>query len=348
MGIPRIAPAFIWWFLILLGMTTLGVLTFNEVAFSAWPVLPRPVLVGIWWLAVVLHVLEAGIAFTLAAQSRHRLAWTLQTFLLGYPSLRLLRRALKTRGNVVWITGASSGIGEALAKAYAARGAKLVLSARRRDELERVASTCAPAECLVLPLDMLETGSFEAAVGDVLKRFSRLDVMVHNAGISSRSLVKDTELHVHKRIMDVNYFGVVALTRAVLKTKARFIVVSSVTGKIGSPMRSAYAASKHALHGFFDALRSEGIAVTLACPGYVRTEITLKALTGDGGLHNKSDTQVARGAAPEKVADQIIAASESGRSELYVGDLSKEWLALWLKRLVPGVLEPILRGQVPK
>ena len=165
-------------------------------------------------------------------------------------------------GQVVWITGASSGIGEALTLAFAKCGAKLVLSARRRDELERVAAKCGAADVFVLPMDLAKSDHFDALAAQVLERFGRIDVVVHNGGVSQRALVKDTQMEVHRRVMEVNYFGTVALTRAVLPAmlaarRGQFVVISSVAGKLGTPLRAAYCASKHALHGFFDCLRAE-------------------------------------------------------------------------------------------
>jgi dehydrogenase/reductase SDR family member 7B len=257
---------------------------------------------------------------------------------------------------VVWITGASSGIGAALAEAFAREGAKLVLSARRRAELEQVAARTG-GEPLVLPLDLAQADTFPAAVTAVLERFPRIDVLVHNGGISQRALVKDTQLDVDRRIMEVNYFGTVALTKAALPsmTKAKtghFVVVSSVMGKLGTPQRSAYAASKHALHGFFDCLRAEvsddGLAVTLVCPGYIRTEISKNALTGDGSPTNRTGDDIAAGYPPDRTAQQILAAISSKKSEVYVGGPGKERLALLLKRFTPGLLEPILKASGPK
>jgi dehydrogenase/reductase SDR family member 7B len=257
---------------------------------------------------------------------------------------------------VVWITGASSGIGAALAEAFAREGAKLVLSARRRAELEQVAAKVG-GESFVLPLDLAQADSFPAAVTAVLERFQRIDVLVHNGGISQRALVKDTQLDVDRRIMEVNYFGPVALTKAALPsmTQAKtghIVVVSSVMGKLGTPQRSAYAASKHALHGFFDCLRAEvsddGLAVTIVCPGYIRTEISKNALTGDGSPTNKTGDDIASGYPADRTAQQILAAIHDKKSEVYVGALGKERLALVLKRFTPGLLESILRTAAPK
>jgi short-subunit dehydrogenase len=257
---------------------------------------------------------------------------------------------------VVWITGASSGIGAALAEAFGREGAKLVLSARRRAELDQVAAKCGGAP-FVLPLDLAQADTFPAAVAAVLERFPRIDVLVHNGGISQRALVKDTQLEVDRRIMEVNYFGAVALTKAVLPSMSQakagqIVVVSSVMGKIGTPQRSAYAASKHALHGFFDCLRAEvtgdGIVVTLVCPGYIRTEISKNALIGDGSATNKTGDDIAAGYPADRTAQQILAAVRARKSEVYVGALGKERLALLVKRFTPGLLESIVRNAAPK
>ena len=255
-------------------------------------------------------------------------------------------------GQVVWITGASSGIGEALAVALGKAGAKLVLSARRREELERVAAKCAGAQVLVLPMDLSKSEDFEALSAAVLARFGKLDVVVHNGGVSQRSLVKDTAMEVHRRVMEVNYFGAVALTRAVLPgmlsaKRGQLVVISSVMGKLGTPLRSAYAASKHALHGFFDCLRAEvtkeGLVVTLVCPGFIATDVSKNALTADGTPTQKTGDDVANGLSPELAAKQLLAVIAAGKSEAYVGQWGKDRLALTLRRFLPGVLEKLVQ-----
>lgn len=254
------------------------------------------------------------------------------------------------QSQVIWITGASSGIGEALAYACSQRGARLVLSARRQAELERVRSQCAnPDAHLVLPLDLAD---FDAvtATAQVLGHFGQIDVLVNNGGISQRGTVVETELAVDRRIMEINYFGAVALTKAVLPTMigrktGHIVTISSLSGKISTPRRSAYAASKHALHGFFDALRSEvyqdGVRVLLVCPGYVKTNISFNALTGGGQAHGQLDPTQERGIAPEALAEKILAAVEQEKDEVLVG--GKEVLAVYLKRLWPGLYNWFIR-----
>src|SRR5438128_393409 len=203
------------------------------------------------------------------------------------------------RGKVVWITGASSGIGEALARHMARAGARLILSSRREDELNRVAQTCIDAVSVsVLSLDLSRPESMSDAVHRALEIAGHVDVMVHNGGVSQRAYAADTAFSVDDLLMRTNYLGPVALTKALLPSMrsrhtGHFIVVTSVLGKFGLPGRSGYCASKHALHGYFDTLRAElwrdGIQVTLVLPGYVRTNVSINALTGNGAALGKME-----------------------------------------------------------
>lgn len=256
------------------------------------------------------------------------------------------------QNKVVWITGASAGIGAALVRAFAAEGAKLVLSARRQAELEKVAAdTGLGAErYLVLPLDLMEQESFAEKVKAVTDRFGTIDLLVHNAGISQRSLARDTEMEVYRRLMEVNYLGTVALTQAVLpgmlKTgKGQFAVVSSLVGKFGTPMRSGYAASKHALHGFFDTLRAEtwrdGISVTIVCPGFIRTDVSINALTADGSPQNSMDNSTNNGMDPDKFARKMLKAVARKKEEAWIGGM--EVRAVYLKRFFPALFSKLIR-----
>jgi dehydrogenase/reductase SDR family protein 7B len=252
---------------------------------------------------------------------------------------------------VAWVTGASSGIGEALAPLLAARGATLVISARREDQLRRVQAACANAERhLILPLDMSEGAAFGPALQLVLARFGRVDLLVHCAGISQRAYAAETQIEVDRRIMEVNYFGPVALTKQVLpsmlaRRAGQIVVVSSLLGKFGAPNRSAYCASKHALVGFFDSLRAEvagdGITVTMICPGFVRTNASLNALRGDGTPHGQMDALIQGGMASDECARQIVRAIEHRRREVYIG--RKEKLGVFLNRLAPGLFARMIR-----
>lgn len=254
---------------------------------------------------------------------------------------------------VIWITGASSGIGEAMALALARKGCRLILSARRAEELERVKALCAPAETIVLPLDLAQPESLEEATRKAIAGFGHIDSLVNNGGISQRSYVHETGMDVYRRIMEVNFFGGIALTRNLIphfvsRDQGQFVVISSVTGKYGTPFRSGYAASKHALHGFYDAVRAEywknNVKVTMVCPGVVRTEISYSALKGDGSKNNKMDELQSKGMPVEKCAAVIVAAMEHEKEEVYIG--GKEIILIYIKRFIPSLFSKIIRKVV--
>lgn len=253
---------------------------------------------------------------------------------------------------VVWVTGASSGIGEALALAFSSEGAKVVLSSRNAAELERVRAVCdgGADRHLVLPLDLTQYDALPAAVSTVLERFDRVDVLVHSGGVSQRSLVKDTDLATDRAIMDLNFFGTIALTKAVLpsmlaRRKGHIVPISSLVGYVGTPLRSTYSASKHALHGFFDSLRAEvakdGISITIICPGYIRTNVSRNALTGDGSPLGTMDTTHQAAMLPEECARRIIDAVAKQKEELVVGG-NERW-AVPLKRFIPRLVSRMVR-----
>lgn len=252
---------------------------------------------------------------------------------------------------VVWITGASSGIGEAMAREFAREGARLVLSSRRTAELERVRLGCErPDHHRVLPFDLADTTSFADLARSVISGAAGVDVLVNNGGVGQRALAVDTDEPVERAIMEVNYFAPVALSKAVLPSmlsrgRGQIVVVSSVMGYVGTPGRSSYAAAKHALHGYFDSLRAEvasrGIAITLICPGYVRTQISLNALGPRGEPHGRVDPKTARGITPERCARGIVRAAARRQREAYIGGW--EVAGIFLQRFVPGLFARIVR-----
>lgn len=229
-------------------------------------------------------------------------------------------------GQVVWITGASSGIGEAMALAYSADGAAVILSGRNVAELERVAAAC-PGEALVLPFDTTDMDALPAIVSEAEGWRGRVDVLVNNAGISQRSLAKDTSFEVYRRIMEVDFFAPVRLTQLVLPAmlaggSGHFINISSVAGKVGSVLRTAYCAAKHALIGYSDALRGEtehaGIRVTVVTPGFVRTGVARNALNADGSVRGRSDDDIDNAISPEEAVAEIMAGIAAGKREIAV------------------------------
>jgi short-subunit dehydrogenase len=252
------------------------------------------------------------------------------------------------KNKVIWITGASSGIGEALAYELSKKGASLILSARRKEELDRVKGNCLAAtqpNIRVLPMDLAKPETLKLTTEAALQIFGRIDILINNGGISQRSLAKDTIEEADRKIMEVNFFGTIAITKYLLphflhRKSGHYVTVSSVTGIFGTPFRSTYAASKHALHGFFDSLRAElwkdvkeAITVTMICPGFIHTPITLSAVTGDGSPLGKMDEGQFKGKPASWCAQKIIRAIEKKKQEVYIGGI--ETLGVRFKRLFP-------------
>ena len=224
---------------------------------------------------------------------------------------------------VVWITGASSGIGEALAYHLSARGYRLILSARRSGALQDVKARCAnPTLTALLPLDLEHWETLADTAREAVDLFGQVDVLVNNAGISQRSRILGTGMEVYDRLMRVNYLGTVALTKALLphfleRGGGHFVTVTSLMGKFGSPLRSGYCGAKHALHGFFDVLRMEhghdGVKVTMICPGFVNTLIARNALTADGSPQQRQDEATEKGINPARFAEKMWRGRGSGK-----------------------------------
>ncbi|MEX0906594.1 MAG: SDR family oxidoreductase [Balneolaceae bacterium] len=253
---------------------------------------------------------------------------------------------------VIWITGASSGIGEALTYAFNKRGNLLILSARRVEELERVKNNCQNHNetVRILPLDLADTDSIPEKAEQAKAFFGSVDMLINNGGISQRALAAEASLETVRNLMEVNFFGTIALTKAVLPGMIRqksghIVVISSVMGKLGTRFRSAYAASKHALHGWFDCLRQEiyehNIEVTLVCPGFVKTNVTINALTAEGKKYNEMEDAQKTAMPADVFAERLLAKLAKGKEEIYIG--GKEILAVYLKRWFPSLLNRILR-----
>jgi short-subunit dehydrogenase len=255
---------------------------------------------------------------------------------------------MKFQDKIVWVTGASSGIGEALAIQFAKEGAHLILSARREIELERVALICQNigSKTLVLPFDMTDLHLHEQKVKEVIAHFGRLDAVILNAGVSQRSFVLDTKFEVYRKLFEINFFAIVALTQHVspifqAQKTGIFVPIASVAGRISTPRRAAYGASKHALIGFFDAVRAEvypyGIKVTTILPGYIKTDISLNAMNENGEKYAKMDPNQAKGLDPTITAQKIVGAIHEGKLEYFVGG-NLEALGLFVKRFFPNLL----------
>jgi len=231
---------------------------------------------------------------------------------------------------IAWITGASSGIGEALAKAHIANGGYCILSGRNRNELERVANASGAKErTFILPFDVSHFDAIEDICKQAIGFAGHIDILVNNAGISQRSLAKDTKFSVYDTVIKIDLLAPIALTQNILhhfleRQSGSVIMISSVAGKVGVPMRSAYCAAKHGLLGYADSLRSEvagqGVQVLSVSPGSVRTNVSRNALTADGSHRGKSDKAIEEGLDPSYVAHEIWTALNAGKREIILAE----------------------------
>ncbi len=247
---------------------------------------------------------------------------------------------------VVWITGASSGIGETLAKKLAPLGCRLILSARRKEELERVKAECGevkyPPE--LVPFDLSSPGETAKAAEKVIRDFGTVDYLFNNGGISQRTSVLDTSFETDRKIMEVNYFSGIILTKKLLPAMighggGHIIVTSSISGLFGFPLRSAYCASKHAVNGFYETvwteLHDKGIKTTVVCPGRIRTNISFHALDKGGMPHGVMDKAQEEGLSPEKCVEAMLKGIRKNKRMILIG--RKELIPAYLKRFIPAL-----------
>lgn len=259
----------------------------------------------------------------------------------------------KWQNKVVWVSGASSGIGEGIVRELAGLGAKMVLSARNVESLEKIRASLPNSENhLCLPLDLEQSSNFHELAEIVVDKMGKIDFLFNNGGLSQRSEATDTALAIDRRIMEINYFGNIALTKAVLpyfqkQKSGHFVIISSISGKFGFFLRSAYSASKHALHGFYESLLLEeeknNIKVTIACPGKINTNISVNALNGEGKNHGIMDHNQATGMSVEVCVKKLLRAVESEKKEILIGN--KEIKAVIIKRFLPSLFWKIIRKQ---
>jgi dehydrogenase/reductase SDR family member 7B len=246
---------------------------------------------------------------------------------------------------IIWITGASSGIGEQLSYELSKVGASLIISSRNLDKLNSVRKKCYdPSKVIIVPFDISVTDSMESLVNEVINEVGKVDILINNAGISQRSLAENTSLSVNRKIMEINYFGTICLSNNILshfleRKAGKFVIISSVTGKVGFPMRSSYCASKHALEGYFESLRTEswnkGISILIVNPAAVKTRISLNALKGNGERFNLLDYSTENGYSVEKCAIDILNAIRKNKKSISVGKI-KDKLLFFCYRFLPG------------
>ncbi|XP_075879927.1 dehydrogenase/reductase SDR family member 7B isoform X2 [Nelusetta ayraudi] len=285
---------------------------------------------------------------------------------LLYRLLLRLRPGAALQDAVVVITGASSGLGKECARAFHAAGARLVLCGRDATRLQQVVqeltATSASAKQKqthtpsTVTFDLADRHTVDRAAEEILKCYGHVDVLINNAGISFRGNILDTGVSVQRDVMETNYFGPMALTQALLpsmvgRRSGHIVAISSVQGKIAIPYRSAYAASKHATQAYFDCLRAEveryGIGVSVISPGYIRTNLSLNAVTGDGSKHGVMDKNTATGRDPADVA-QVVLKAVRHRSKDVVLAGALPTVAVYLRTLWPALFFKLMSSRARK
>jgi short-subunit dehydrogenase len=264
---------------------------------------------------------------------------------------------MKIPGRNIWITGASSGIGEALAVELFNRGATVILTARNESKLKALQARLEgiePGRCHVVVCDVTRNEAIMQAVEQVKLFVDRIDILINNAGVSQRSFAMETAIEVERGLFEVNFFSAVALTKHILPWMIRtgggmILVMSSMAGKYGFRMRSSYAASKHALHGYFETLRAElhdkKIRVLMVCPGRIKTDISVHSLTGNGKHYGKMDPGQLHGIPVERCARIIVRAMSNNRKEVFIG--RAEVFLLVVKRVCPPLYYWIVNRASP-
>ncbi|MDN3403562.1 MULTISPECIES: SDR family oxidoreductase [unclassified Pseudoalteromonas] len=245
----------------------------------------------------------------------------------------------------VWITGASSGIGEELAKQFAEQGAKVILSARNIDKLNQVKDELKGEGHRVVPLDLSKPETVLQDVSAQIDSLGPIDILINNGGVSQRSLFLENDFKVYRQLMEVNYFGLIALTKAVLpsmvaRKSGSVVAISSVAGKVGSKFRTGYSGSKYAVVGFMDCLRAEvaqhNIHCLTICPGSIKTAIAHNSLNGQGEAQNKPEPSIENGMNVNVAASKMLTAIYNKKDEVVIGQGLSGW-APFIKRFFPSL-----------
>lgn len=257
---------------------------------------------------------------------------------------------MEIKDKLIWITGASSGIGEALAIVCAQQGGKLILSARNQEKLQQLKSRLNNSEQhVVVPLDLSKPAELADDLTSIIEQYGPIDILVNNGGIAQRGTARETSLDVQRQVMEVNYFGSVAMTQLVLpgmlnKQAGMIVTIASVAGKVGGKSMSGYSASKHAIIGYMDCLRAEesvnGLQVLTICPGFVQTQISVNAMTGKGQVFGKVAGSIKNGLAVDDCALQIVRAINKDKSEVVIGKGISYWAPL-INRLFPNTFRKL-------
>lgn len=259
---------------------------------------------------------------------------------------------MELQNKIIWITGASSGIGEALAYAAVNEGAKIVISARRENELKRVAGACKtdPSNVFVLPLDLENTSTISEKVEQVIQKFGRIDVLINNSGMGHRTKAVNTPTGIDRKVMEVNFFGTINLTKAVAlkmqqQKSGKIVTIASIMGKYGLPLYATYSASKFALYGYFESLRQElyadNVKVLIVSPGFINTDVSTKLLLENGSEYGVKSESQNKGMSPADCAKGIIKAIKGNRDHKYVGGY--EIFSVYVKQYFPKIFYRLMR-----
>ena len=260
------------------------------------------------------------------------------------------------KDKIVIITGASGGIGEALAKKFSSEGSIVVIAARQIEKLEtlKMELEAAGAKVLAVACDVSKESDCKNLIDQTIKAFGKIDVLINNAGISMRALFNDLDLDVIKKVMDINFWGAVFATKFalphLLKSKGSVVGVSSIAGKKGLPGRTGYSASKFALEGFLETLRTENIKndlhVLVACPGFTASNIRKSSLSKDGSSQGESPRTENKMMSPDEVADHIYLATLKRKRDLVLTFNGK--LTVWLNKFFPAMMDRIVYNHMSK
>ena len=253
---------------------------------------------------------------------------------------------MNSQRKIIWITGASSGIGEALAIEWSKYKYTLILSGRNVEKLEKIKSYCEKngAKILIVPFDLSDETSIIEAYNQVQKKYSAINVLVNNGGISQRSFAIETPMEIDRKVMETNFFGAVVLTKLVLPSMVKnkngsIVVISSIVGKFGFPMRTAYSASKHAIQGYFESLRSEvkkeNVKIVIVSPGRINTSISINAIDKEGKKHGVMDAGQKNGMPADVCARKIIRAVNKNKKDILIG--RKEIIMVYIRKLFPAL-----------
>lgn len=257
------------------------------------------------------------------------------------------------KDKVVWITGASSGIGKELSYRFSQMGAKLILTSRNESKLNSVNDSLpvSPGSAVVLPIDLEKLEPLDELTDLAWNAFGQIDYFVSNAGVGVRALVTDTDFEIDQKVMNVNYFAPVKITKRLLpyflsRGEGHIVVISSLSAKYGVPKLAPYSASKHALEGFFESLRTEtfdkNIHINMIVPGIIKTEIMINAETGKGGKHGKMGQTYDNAYSARRAAIDIVNAVRKNKESAFVG--GTEGITLFINRLSPWAMRRFIRN----